>query len=119
MSNPKNEKDQQFNKTGEQIRQERRKLKAKYGELFDAVSEILFRHDPIGINFEHNTDEYEAEVGTILPRLDNCDSISNARKMIHQEFVRWFDLDTAGPEDRYEELTQEVWAAWQKHKATS
>jgi hypothetical protein len=27
---------------------------------------LLFRHDLIGINFKDNTDEYDAEVGTIL-----------------------------------------------------
>jgi len=33
-----------------------------------------YRHDPIGINFEVNTDEYESEAGTILPKLRSCRS---------------------------------------------
>jgi len=118
MNNPKSgkEEDQHFNMTGEQIRQERSRLKAEYGKLYDAVSEILFRYDPIGINFGHNTDEYEPEVRTILPRLNDCISVSHVRNVIHQEFVRWFDLDSAGPEARYEEIAEEVWAAWQNYQ---
>ncbi|MDH3592492.1 MAG: hypothetical protein OER88_11465, partial [Planctomycetota bacterium] len=53
----------------EQIEAERRQLRAEFGSLFDEVSGILFELDPIGINFKTNTDEYEPEVGTILPRL--------------------------------------------------
>ena len=41
------------------IVQERQKLEAEYGGLFDAVSELLFRHDPAGINFEVNPEEYQ------------------------------------------------------------
>lgn len=63
-------------KTREQIREERLKLKAEYGELFDAIAALLFRHDPISIAAAGAPkDEYEPEVGTILPRL-KCLSIS-------------------------------------------
>jgi len=68
---------------------ERQALRRHYPVLFDEVSSILFRHDPIGINFETNTDEYEPEVGTILPRLKeahhpmaggNLESVSNIKR---------------------------------------
>ena len=49
--------------TREEIIAERKRLKAEYRELFDEVSKLLFQHDPIGINFEDNTDEYEPEIG--------------------------------------------------------
>lgn len=35
-------------------------------ELVDAISQALFRADPVGINFETNTDEYVAEAETIV-----------------------------------------------------
>jgi len=41
----------------EQILQERRELKAQCGELFDAIADLLFRHDPARINFEINPGE--------------------------------------------------------------
>ena len=49
-------------------------IEKSYPRLFDTMAEILFRHAPLGINFEHNTDEYPPEVGTILPRLESATS---------------------------------------------
>lgn len=98
------------------IRAERARIRDEYGNLFDELSGILFTHDPIGINFETNTDEYEPEVGTILPRLTEADSPIALRRIIHEEFVRWFNgEDTAGPESSYEELAQEIWTAYQRY----
>jgi hypothetical protein len=45
-------------RTRDEILEARHRLKAEYGELFDATAALLFRHDPIGIHFDVNTDEY-------------------------------------------------------------
>ena len=50
---------------------ERDALKRQYDKLFSAISEVLFKADPAGINFEINTDQYEPEVGTIILRLSS------------------------------------------------
>ena len=102
-------------RTREVIIEEHRQLKAIYGELFDATAALLFRLDPIGINYDTNTDEYEPEVGTILPRLKNCQSQSDVRRIVHEEFVRWFD--DAGPQKNYEPIAAELWELWQKFNA--
>src|SRR5215470_17068778 len=100
--------------TREEILRERRQLKAEYRELFDSVSALLFRHDPIGIAFDNeNTDEYDLETGTILPRLRRCESASDALRVVHEEFVCWFDTDTAGPMELYSEIASEIWQLWQ------
>ena len=52
----------------EEVRRRRDELRHQYGVAYQLVSEILLTGDPIGINFEDNTDEYEPEVGMILPR---------------------------------------------------
>ena len=96
-------------KSQREIREERKALKQKYGELYDSVAALLFRHDPISINFENNTDEYETEAGTILPRLSSCNSVDDAHQVIYEEFVRWFDRGTAGPEELYNEIAKEIW----------
>jgi hypothetical protein len=107
-------------RTREEIEGERRQLRAEYGNLFDSVAAILFRHDPIGIAFENpNTDEYEPEAGTILPRLRDCESSDDALRVVHEEFVRWFEADTAGPEERYAEIASEIWQLWQPHRHRS
>ncbi len=100
-------------KTRDEILQERRQLRAEYGQLFDSIAALLFRHDPIGINFDENTDEYEPEVGTILPRLHDCRSAADVLRVVHGEFVRWFDSGTAGPQERYARIASEIWELWQ------
>ena len=104
-------------RTREEILWERRQLRAQYGVLFDSVAALLFRHDPIGIAFDNeNTDEYEPEAGTILPRLQRCESHADALGAVHEEFVRWFDADTAGPEERYAEIASEIWQLCLTHR---
>src|SRR5215467_9499730 len=85
-------------RTRDEILESRRRLKAEYEALFDSVSASLYRHDPIGINFEENTDEYDLEARTILPRLRLCHTLEDVHNAVYTEFVRWFDSDTAGPE---------------------
>jgi hypothetical protein len=96
--------------------EERRRLRAESGNLFDDVAALLFRHDPVGINFDKNTDEYEPEAGTILPRLRYCESERDVRRVLHEEFVRWFDAGTAGPEERYTDVASEIWHLWKQHR---
>jgi hypothetical protein len=55
-------------------REEREAVRAADPALFQVIEQILFHADPIGINFETNTDEYESEVATIIPRLERCTS---------------------------------------------
>jgi hypothetical protein len=103
--------------TREQIQEERRRLRAEYGELFDAVSALLFRHDPAGINFEVNPEEYNSEAGTILPRLKSCHGVDEVRAVVHEEFVRWFGLSIAGGPERYQQIASEIWRLWLLPKA--
>jgi len=102
-------------KTREEIREGRRQLRVEYGELFDSTSALLFRHDPARINFEVNPDEYQTEVGTILPRLRNCGSSYEVLRVVREEFVRWFGADIAGPPENYAQIASELWELWQEH----
>jgi hypothetical protein len=56
-------------------------------------------------------DEYSAEVGTIVPRVSKASDTAEVRRIIHEEFVRWFDASMAGPETAYESLASRVWEA--------
>jgi hypothetical protein len=98
------------------LREERKRLKAEYATLFNTLSEILFRNDPVGINFGFNTDEYEAETGSILPRLRDCVSLADVKKVVYREFLHWFG-DSAGPESKYDVIAEQVWEMWQKYAA--
>ena len=103
-------------RTREEILENRRRLKAEYGELFDSTAALLFRYDPIGIGFDVNPDEYEPEAGTILPRLRHCQSADDVLDVVHEEFVRWFDLRTAGSREHYKELASDIWQLWRGHR---
>lgn len=96
----------------------RKQIKEQYGVVFNTLSEILFRHDPIGINFEDNTDEYNPEAGTILPRLETATTEEQVLQIIHEEFIQWFDANTAGSKENYQALAREVWEMWQRFKKT-
>ena len=89
--------------------------KNEFGALFDEVSKILFRLDPMGVNLGENTDEYDREAAAILPRLKECKSQRNARKVIHEEFTRFFG-GLAGPVEVYNEAAKEIWEAWLRHE---
>ena len=106
-------------RTRKEILEERRRLKAEYGELHSSIAELLFSHDPVGINFEINKDEYGAEAGTILPRLRSCQSSDDVLRVVHDEFVRWFDPTTAGPPERYADISSEIWELWQRFRCDS
>ncbi len=79
-------------------------------ELVAQIEALLFRHDPIGINFEENTDEYRAEAQTIAMRLPGVTSADDVRRITHEEFVRWFDAQLAGAPERYSVIAEEIWA---------
>ena len=80
--------------------------------LLAEVETLLYRHDPIGIAFGDNPDEYRPEAESVVARLPRAGSVDDVRSLVHEEFVRWFDADTAGPADRYEVIARDVWAVW-------
>ena len=106
--------------SGDETRERRKRREAvrrQYTDLFDEIEAILFRHDPIGINFEVNPDEYEPEVGTILLRAINATSVEETFRIVHEEFIRWFGSDIAGGPDRYTRIADDVYAAVQAYRS--
>lgn len=81
-------------------------------QLVAEVEALLYRHDPIGIAFGDNPDEYRPEAESIVARLDSARSVEDVHTLVHEEFVRWFDEDTAGPASRYEAIARDVWSSW-------
>ena len=103
-----------LSKRAQQASKELPAVKAEFGELFAEVSEILFRHDPMRLNFGSNSDEYEPEVGTILPWLKDCRSARDVQKVVYEEFEQWFGI--SGKPEKYRLASQEIWSAWQRFK---
>lgn len=99
----------------EHVKRQEQWLKQQYGTMFDAIAALLFREDPVGISGEDNTDEYELEARTILPRLRTCQSAEDTLRVVHEEFVRWFDAGTAGPPEHYTRIASEIWLLWERY----
>lgn len=90
------------------LEDQRRSLSRSYRDLMDEISAVLFKHDPIGINFEENTDEYDPEAGTIVPRLKHGMTLDQVERIVWEEFVRWFESETAGPQNRYRDIAADI-----------
>ena len=91
--------------------------KQQYLNLHRSLSELLYRHDPVGLAAAGAPkDEYEAEVSTIIPLLENANCPEDVRRLVHQEFLKWFGTeDTTGPESAYDRIAGEMWAEFLKH----
>jgi len=110
--------DEQWERIRAEVRtakQSRFEQTATQRQVVDAVSQILFRADPVGINFETNTDEYDAEAETIVIGLPNAQGADDVKALTHETFVQWFDARTAGPVEQYAAVAAEIWNLWRRH----
>lgn len=63
----------------------------------------------MGINFESNTVAYDPETSTILPRINDAESVTEEETMIHEDFCRWFSSENAGSQEKYRSVARSVW----------
>ncbi|MGQ0835165.1 MAG: hypothetical protein ACT4O5_09645 [Gammaproteobacteria bacterium] len=88
-----------------------REGKAHFKALRSAITRALNEADPVGlISGGAPLDEYSPEIGTILPRLKEASSEQLLRRIIHEEFARWFGADVAGSEEKYAEVATRIWS---------
>lgn len=95
---------------------EREKLRQQYPKLFSKLEAIFFEHDPIGINFGSNSDEYALEVEGVLKGLPSATSQDDVHTMIYEAFSTCFDTQLAGDKQSmsYKNMAKETWEAWCK-----
>jgi hypothetical protein len=75
-----------------------------------AVERAINDADPIGLlEGGAPADEYSPEIGTIVPRVANAQSVDEITAVLHEEFVRWFGDETAGPRQVYEAPARQIW----------
>ena len=99
-------------------KQTRQRLLAAQQDLVASLEALLFRHDPVGIDFENNTDEYRPEAEAIVLRLPEAATEHDLDRIIREEFVRWFGPDTANSVDvgHYAQIAHEAWPIWLTHR---
>ena len=90
------------------MRDNERALTAEYLRLAAQLEALLYRHDPIGIAFGDNPDEYSPEAGALPPRLAEARIVDDVQDVVHAVFVQWFDEGMAGPRTRCRLMAEEI-----------
>jgi hypothetical protein len=90
-------------------------IKAKYGNNFYELREIINKNDPIGlISMGAPEDEYEAEVKTIIVQLDRIKNKEETLDLIYSEFEKWFG--NAGKKENFRKMASEINMWLEKNK---
>jgi hypothetical protein len=91
-----------------------KKVRQQYPKLYNEVSAVMFKIDPIGINYQTNTDEYDFEAGAVIARLKDCATADDVATVLQEVFTESFDAQMAGDRSRYAGMAREIWALWAK-----
>ena len=84
----------------------------RYRMLVDAVKAAIDAADPIGLRKTGAPgDEYQAEVGTIVPRVTKASDAAEVQKIVLEEFERWVGPVTAGTAGKNEASARNIWQA--------
>jgi hypothetical protein len=104
-------------------------LRQERGEGFWEVLELISRADPEGLlAIGAPPDEYEPEARTIYPRLSEARPAQDVRRIVEEEFQRWFgtaygehravSIDEAyhisNPDTDLDALAAAIWRAWSR-----
>ncbi len=86
-------------------------LKQQYLDLYNQVSGVMFEIDPMGINFEDNTDEYNPETDLILPKIKECGTSLELRAVVVDTFVKLFDQKMADQcnQNHFTQIADKIW----------
>jgi hypothetical protein len=90
------------------VRDHERAPTAEESRLAAGLEALLYRHDPIGIAFGDNPDEYSPEARALPPRLADARTVDDVQDVVHAVFVEWFDEGIAGPRTRYRLIAEEI-----------
>lgn len=97
---------------------ERRSLTVeKYGQLLSTMEALFLNWDPMGISSSGRLNEYEAEVCSILPRLEaEAKTLDDVIRILIEEFTFWFWASLV-EDNRWaiEELAIQMWRLWTEY----
>ncbi len=99
-------------------RQLHRMLQKEYGSFYRAVSDILFRHNPVDLDGKHNTGEYNPEVDALLSRIREAEHLGALQDLLFEIFLTDFGEGNCGAKERYDAAALEIWKAYERHRAT-
>ena len=100
-----------------EARQQHRILQKEYGSFYRAVSDILFRHDPMDLDGKRNTGEYDPEIDALLSRIQEAEHLPALHGLLFEVFRTDFGEENCGGRERYETAASEIWKAYLRHRA--
>src|SRR5579862_5601545 len=100
-----------------EARQQHRILQKEYGSFYRAVSDTLFRHNPMDLDGRRNTGEYDPEVDALVSRIQEAEHVNALHDLLFEIFRTDFGEESCGDRERYEAAALEIWKAYQRHRA--
>lgn len=98
-------------------RQQHRMLQKEYGKFYRDVSDIVFRHNPIELDGNRNTGEYDPEVDVLLSRIREAENLNALQELLFEVFLADFGEESCGGRERYNIAASEIWKAYERHRA--
>jgi len=93
-------------------------LQKEYGSFYRAVSDILFRHNPMELDGKHNTGDYDPEIDVLLSRIREAEHPSGLQELLFDVFLTEFGQQNCGSREHYDAAASEIWNAYERHWAT-
>lgn len=100
-----------------EARQQHRILQKEYGSFYRAVSDIVFRHNPIDLDGKRNTGEYDPEIDALLSLIQEAKDLDTLQELLFEVFRTDFGEENCGDRQRYEAAASEIWKAYERDRA--
>jgi hypothetical protein len=97
--------------------QQHRMLQKEYGNFYRVVSDIVFRHNPMELDGNHNTGDYDPEVDLLLSRIPEAENLRALQELLFEVFLTDFGEENCGGKERYDIAASEIWKAYECHRA--
>ena len=99
-----------------EARQQHRILQKEYGSFYRAVSDSLFRHNPMDLDGKRNTGEYDPEIDALLSRIQEAEHLNGLLDLLFEVFRTDFGEENCGDRERYALAASEIWKAYERHR---
>ena len=78
---------------------------------YNKLKEIINRHDPVGLlELDAPQNEYDPEIGTLLPRIKKATTEDEIAKIVVEEFTKWFGKEIfKGKEDVVTNIAKDIY----------
>lgn len=97
-----------------EARQQHRILQKEYGSFYRAVSDILFRQNPMDLDGKRNTGGYDPQIDALLLRMREAEHLNALHDLLFEVFRTDFGKENCGHKEHYEAAASEIWKAYER-----